>query len=176
METSREGNRGREGRVIVGVDGSLGSLGALRRAVAEARQRGAQLCAVRVVTQDHPWVGLFPLVPQDLDLVTLREGVASAFHDALGEVPSDLRVSSLVLVGSPGPALVDFAHRDDDLLVVGAGERSGVGRWWRGSVSGYCVRHARCPVLSVPLPEFARSMRHVRLPRGRVGLDELLDA
>jgi hypothetical protein len=61
MDTSRDGNRDgnrdRGGRVIVGVDGSLGSLGALRRAMAEARHRGAQLCAVRVVSQELSWVG-----------------------------------------------------------------------------------------------------------------------
>jgi nucleotide-binding universal stress UspA family protein len=174
MNTSRNGNRDRDrgGRVIVGVDSSLGSLGALRQAVAEARQRGAQLCAVRVVSQELSWVGALC----DDDLAVLHRQIQDAFQDALGEVPSDLETRSLVLVGAAGRALVDFTDREDDLLVVGAGERGRPRRWWHWSVSAYCVRHARCPVLSVPLPEFARTMRRVRLPRRRVGLDELLDA
>lgn len=172
MDVSRDGNRDREGRVIVGVDGSLGSLGALRQAVAEARQRGAQLCAVRVVSQELSWVGALC----DDDLAILRQQILDAFQDALGEVPSDLETRSLPIVGAAGQALVDFADREDDLLVVGAGERRGLHRWWHRSVSAYCVRHARCPVLCVPLPEFARTMRRLRLPRRRVGVDDLLDA
>lgn len=172
MDTGHDGNRDRGGRVIVGVDGSLGSLGALRRAVAEARQRSAQLIAVRVVSQELSWVGALC----DDDLAVLGQQLHDAFQDALGDVPSDLETQSLVLVGATGRALVDFADREDDLLVVGASERHRPRRWWHRSVSAYCVRHARCPVLSVPLPEFARTMRRVRLPRRRVGLDDLLDA
>jgi nucleotide-binding universal stress UspA family protein len=172
MDTSRDDNPDRGGRVIVGVDGSLGSLGALRRAVAEARQRGVQLCAVRVVSQELSWVGALC----DHDLAVLGQQLHDAFQDALGHVPGDLETRRLVLVGAAGRALVDVADREGDLLVVGAGERGRLRRWWHRSVSGYCVRHARCPVLSVPLPEFARTMRRVRLPRRRVGLDDLLDA
>jgi hypothetical protein len=62
-------------------------------------------------------------------------------------------------VGTPGRSLVDYARHEDDLLVVGAGGQSRWRCWWHGSVSGYCVRHARCPVLTVPLPEFARTMQ-----------------
>ncbi len=59
-------DRDRQGRVIVGVDGSLGSLGALRRAVAEARRLGRQLCAVRVIRQEDTWVGLVSLGDEDV--------------------------------------------------------------------------------------------------------------
>jgi len=172
MDIRRDGNRERTGRVIVGVDGSLGSLAALRRAVAEARQCGAQLCAVRVASQAISWIGALG----DDDLAVLHRQIEDAFQDALGEVPSDLERRSLAIVGAAGPALASFADREDDLLVVGASERRRLRRRWHRSVSGYCVRHANCPVLSVPLPEFARTMRRVRLPRHRVGLDELLDA
>jgi nucleotide-binding universal stress UspA family protein len=172
MDIRRDGNRDCTGRVIVGVDGSLGSLAALRRAVAEARQRGAQLCAVRVVSRDIAWIGALC----DDDLAVLHQQIEDAFQDALGEVPSDLERRSLAIVGAAGPALANFADREDDLLVVGASEKGRLRRWWHRSVNGYCVRHAHCPVLSVPLPEFARTMRRVRLPRHRVGLDELLDA
>src|SRR6266487_6041316 len=77
---------------------------------------------------------------------------------------------------TPGSALVGFAGHEDDLLVVGAGAQGRWRGWWHGSVSGYCVRHARCPVLTVPLPEFAQTMRRARLPRRPGGLDEPLDA
>jgi nucleotide-binding universal stress UspA family protein len=162
--------RGRDrGRVIVGVDGSLASLGALRRAVAEARQRQMPLCAVRVVPEVHAWLGAAPL--DEADLAAFERHITAAFADALGGYPPDLAIRTTVMVGSPGPALVSLAHHDDDLLVVGSGDH----RRRRRSVSGYCVRHARCPVLAVPLPALARAMRRLRLPRGRISLD-MLDA
>jgi nucleotide-binding universal stress UspA family protein len=161
----------RHGRVIVGVDGSLDSLSALRRACDEAQRRGMPLCAVRVVAPVQTWLGVVPL--DEHDLAALHQPISTAFVDALGEIPADLEIRTAVIVGVPGPALVKFARRDDDLLVVGAGEQS---RWRRWSVSRYCVRHARCPVLSVPLPEFARRMRRLGLPRRHVSLDTLLDA
>ncbi|HEX8859447.1 MAG TPA: universal stress protein [Actinomycetes bacterium] len=170
----RDDSACREGRVIVGVDGSLGSLGALRRAVAEARRRDMQLCAVRVVRQEHLRLGPAPL--QEEDVAHLREQINAAYEDALGGMPGDLRTRSVVIVGTPGRSLVGYARHEDDLLVVGAGGRSRWRRWWNGSVSGYCVQHARCPVLTVPLSEFARTMRRVRLPRRRGGLKELLNA
>jgi universal stress protein A len=36
-----------------------------------------------------------------------------------------------------------------DLIVVGSHGRSGVSRFFIGSVSDYVVRHARCPVMVV---------------------------
>src|SRR5690242_2978220 len=51
MSEDRSPDRGTN-RVIVGVDGSLACMGALRRAVTEARRAGASLYAVAVV---QPW-------------------------------------------------------------------------------------------------------------------------
>jgi nucleotide-binding universal stress UspA family protein len=165
----------RAGRVIVGVDGSLGCFGALRHAVAEARRRGAQLCAVRVVREDHPWVGVVQISEDDLE--TLRERIQSAFDEALGGVPEDLAIRSVVMTGEPGPALVEYASREEDLLVVGASWRRGIRRLWQRPVGAYCARHARCPVLTVPLNELAWSFRR-RGGRGLRGADlsDLLDA
>lgn len=164
----------RRGRVIVGVHGSLSSLAALRQAVTEARRRGARLCAVWVVPEDLAWVSGVPLSEEDMR--TMHEQIESAFENALGAVPDDLQLRSVVLVGAPGRELVGFARREEDLLVVGAGEHGRLRRWGARSVSAYCVRHARCPVLTVPLSAFAKRMRRARLRRGSLGPDELLNA
>jgi nucleotide-binding universal stress UspA family protein len=173
-----DGDR-REGRVVVGVDGSLGSLGALRRAVAEARRLGRQLCTVRVVRPErlgHGLVSLGLVSVDDQEVAALYQQINLAYEEALGGVPGDVKTHSVVMVGTPGQALVSYARYEDDLLVVGAGGQRRWRRRWPGSVSGYCVRHARCPVLTVPLAEFARTMQRARLPRRRTGLEELLDA
>ncbi|HKA98543.1 MAG TPA: universal stress protein [Streptosporangiaceae bacterium] len=58
------------------------------------------------------------------------------------------------------PALVEVAHGDRDLLVVGAGRHGRLARAWHGRVSRYCVACARCPVLTVPPPALARTAGH----------------
>jgi nucleotide-binding universal stress UspA family protein len=181
---SPHSRQGRPGRVIVGVDGSLGSLGAIREAVRHARQRDAELCAVRVAPRDHPWVGLTPLgwvgpMPVgDGERAVPYEQIEAAFQDALGGLPSDLQIRCVVITGAAiGPALVDFASQDDDLLIVGTGWHSRLRRWWLPSVGTYCVRNSRCPVLTVPPAGLARIvMRTGRRHHRRGGPEELLRA
>ena len=59
---------------------------------------------------------------------------------------------SLWRSGEPGRALVSVASQAGDLLVVGTGRHGGLSRLLHGTVSRYCVAHARCPVLAVPPP------------------------
>src|SRR5919197_554688 len=77
------------------------------------------------------------------DLEALREQLESAFHEALGGVPEDLAIRSVVMTGEPGPALVQYACREEDLLVVGASCRGGLRRIWQRPVGAYCAGHAR---------------------------------
>ena len=158
-------------RIIVGVHGSLGSLQALRYAADEARQRNVPLLAISA------WV------PPGGDLAERRhsspylrkiwreaawERLWTAFDAGLGGVPADLCVEPQVARGETGPVLVDTANRPDDLLVIGTGRRSGVGRVLHRSVSRYCLAYARCPVLAVPpsalMDEMSRGLRswHLR--------------
>ncbi len=75
-------------------------------------------------------------------------------------MPGGVAVSQLVVRASPGPTLVELAGQSDDLLVVGYGEgRSRLGYAVHGSVTRYCLAHARCPVLAVPPPELIREVR-----------------
>ena len=118
-------------RVIVGVDGSLGSLQALRYAEAEARQR------------DVPLVPVIAWIPPGGDMAERRhsspylrkiwreaawERLRAAFDDGLGGMPADLRVEPHVERGDTGPVLVDIASQPDDLLVIGTGRRAGLSR------------------------------------------------
>ena len=45
-----------------------------------------------------------------------------------------------------------FLSKHAELLVVGTREHVGLGRLLVGSVSHYCLRHAACPVVAVPIP------------------------
>jgi nucleotide-binding universal stress UspA family protein len=138
-------------RVIAGVSGSLRSLGALRAAVAEARSAGAALQAVlawspaggEIAYMRAPCPLLLRLWEQEAS-----ERLRDAFDEAFGGVPAP-----------PGPALVELADQHDDLLVVGYGGRSRLGYTVHGTVTRYCMAHARCPVLTVPPPELIRELR-----------------
>ena len=64
--------------------------------------------------------------------------------------PDDVTVLARIERGEPGPVLVDVADGPADLLVIGTGRRSPIGRALRKSIGRYCLAHAKCPVLAVP--------------------------
>jgi nucleotide-binding universal stress UspA family protein len=76
---------------------------------------------------------------------------------AVGGIPPDVEVRVIAVDEPAGPALVSFADREeDDLLVVGDAQRRDMHRLRSGSVAGHCVRRAGCPVLVVPPPVLAK--------------------
>jgi nucleotide-binding universal stress UspA family protein len=142
-------------RVIVGVTGSLASLNALRRAVAEARTRNAVLQVVHVcrVQAGDPAVSHTLREPST---AAALEDVGTWLDEALGGPPAGVPLRRTAIAGPPpGPALVGLVGSESDLLVVGRSHRR-LGLFWPGSVAAYCVRRAACPVLVVPPPELAR--------------------
>ena len=149
-------------RVIVGVSGSLRSLGALRAGVAEARSSGAALLPVlawapaggEFAYRRAPCPFLLRLWERDA-----QERMRQAFDATFGGVPSGVALRMMVVRARPGPLLVELADQPDDLLVVGCGGRSRLGCIVYGSVTRYCVAHSRCPVLVVPPPELIAELR-----------------
>ncbi|BCB89554.1 universal stress protein [Phytohabitans suffuscus] len=143
------------GRVIVGVDGSLAGLRALRLAVAEARHRGVVLHAVRVWSCDSSWQGGAAGCDGEIGQQARAEAVA-AFGAAMGALPVDVQVVIAPVAGRPWGALVDYAHRDSDLLFVGNSQRHWWRRLFRPSTARYCAARASCPVVVVPAESFVR--------------------
>lgn len=149
-------------RVIAGVSGSLRSLGALRAGIEEARQTGGPLVAVlawvpaggELAYRRAPCPVLLRLWEQ-----AARERLTEAFEAALGGVPADVTVRGMVVRGRAGPLLVELADRPGDLLVVGCGRGNWLTSGVHGSVTRYCLAHARCPVLAVPPPEMIAEVR-----------------
>lgn len=140
-------------RVVVGVSGSTECLPAVRYAAEVARAHHAALIAV------HAWV------PPGGDLAdrshpspVLREAWAEAarlrllatLEAAIGGLPPDGPAELQVIRGEAGQTLVRVACEEDDLLVIGTGRRSRIGRALHANVSRYVLAHAACPVLAVP--------------------------
>ncbi|MFI6157118.1 universal stress protein [Kitasatospora sp. NPDC051170] len=164
-----------EGRIVVGVSGSLGSLAALHRAVAEARRTDAEVLAVLCWTPPGEEFGYrrtpCPLVStagRDAAVARLRQ----ALDDAFAGRYAGARLRCQAVRGEAGHALIRCADRPGDLLVLGAGrDRGRLSRLLRPSVTAYCVRRATCPVLTVPRPALQRDLE--ALERG-YGLRELV--
>lgn len=141
-------------RIVVGIDGSEGSLVALRAAADEARLRGVPLevvCAWHPgVTGSLPGFGVGTPVPEVLDELSTAL-TATLDAEGLG-AGGDLAVTATVATGHAAETLID-ASDDAALVVVGSRGHGGFAGMVLGSVSQHVSAHARCPVMIVPTPK-----------------------
>ena len=144
--------------IVVGVDGSEGSVVALRFAIEEARARGA---GVKAVSAWHVPIAAYgstegtaafvqiPMEPSEFGKVA-GATLTRALEEVAAEA-SDVEVTPIVREGQAAEVLTEEA-RDADLLVVGSRGRGGFSGLLLGSVSQQCAHHAHCPVVIVPSP------------------------
>ncbi|GII90711.1 universal stress protein [Sinosporangium siamense] len=159
----RSGASTARGELLVGMDGSQGSLGAAAFAFAEAALRGAGVRAVHVVPR-------LPRTIEDLAAAQEEEGgvvvlrgrrerramaeraarTAVAEHLAMlsaryPEVPLTEREAE----GHPAEVLSEVSA-SAQLLVVGSRGRGGFSGLLLGSVTHALLHHVRCPLVIVP--------------------------
>ncbi|MFG3120859.1 universal stress protein [Streptomyces sp. NPDC048201] len=131
--------------IVVGVDGSASSLGAVDWGAEEAALRGAPLRLVYASLWER-YEG--ELVAQELNRpveeVMARDVVGTAEARARQRRPG-LEVTTDVLPGEPEYALVRES-RTARAVVLGSRGRSGVAEALLGSVSLTVAGHAQCPV------------------------------
>ena len=138
---------------MIGVDGSVGGKEALRLGLHEASIRGTRVRAV------HAWMptaavamggpGILPPIDVDARRQAATELLGSIVAAVAGNGAD--RVERVAVESPAGPAIIDNA-RDAELIVVGRRGLGAVRSLVLGSVSGYVVQHATCPVLIVPTP------------------------
>jgi len=139
-------------RLVVGVDGSPGSYAALRWALEQGRLHDDVVEAVYV---------LEPIVPLDFtgagfdtadsDSEDLRAEAGAILDRVVADTTEGAasRVREVVIEHpNPGQALVRAAA-DAALLIVGGHRHHGFG-FLLGSTAASCMRHATCPVVTVP--------------------------
>lgn len=161
MEDSKPADS-KPGRIVVGIARSLGGYQAIRYGVAEARRRGATLLAVRTYWSATNGQGL--LQTDVLTRVAIAQ-VNIAFMEALGGMPTDLRVEVVVREGAAARTLVSTADRESDLLIIGGYGIHRLAPWRTAAVARFCARRATCPVVIVPPTALARSAHADRLAR-----------
>ncbi|MDQ0261360.1 universal stress protein [Sinomonas atrocyanea] len=140
---------GKAYRIVVGVDGSPGSVLALEWALEEAKLRGG---TIRVITAWH-YPALGEAADTASDYETLKQAAARAQTKLLaGAQAKGAPSSGEVIEGAPVQVLLEAAG-DADLLVVGSRGHGGFRGLLLGSVSSQLVHHAPCPVTIVRHPK-----------------------
>lgn len=138
--------------IVVGIDGSEMSQRALTWAAAVGRRVEAEIQPVMV--WDYPAVAVLPfpaglpVPPEDAMQADHEQAAAMVVEGARG-LDGAVVLSPIVARGSSGRVLCDAAI-GADLLVVGSRGLGSLKSIVMGSVSGYCVNHAPCPVAVIP--------------------------
>jgi nucleotide-binding universal stress UspA family protein len=134
-------------RIVVGIDGSESSVGALHWAAQQAGLSGSALAVV--MTWEWPTsFGIGAYFPDDYDPASdAHKMLDDAIEKLRGAYP-DVTIRPIIVEGHPAPALVE-ASQGADLLVVGSRGRGGFSGMLLGSVSEYCAHHVPCPITIV---------------------------
>ena len=139
--------------VLVGLDDSAAARAALAWAARYCRRTVSALRAVNVLQ----WpIGVASIGrPAEQVLFLPEREVSSDYLRAIRGIFRDVEPEASWMLtfaeGDAGEVLVRLAEDNEfELLVVGTQEHVGFRRAVLGSVSHYCLSHARCPVVAVP--------------------------
>jgi nucleotide-binding universal stress UspA family protein len=135
-------------RIVVPLDGSAAAEQALPHAEAMAQRLDAPLHLVRVL--DPTRVGTFDGGMAMQQWVADERSIARNYLERI-ERELRQRQRTVTVEYRLGPAAQELlaATQPDDLLVMATHGRSGLGRWFLGSVAESVVRQAPVPVLLV---------------------------
>jgi universal stress protein A len=148
-------------RILCPVDFSEPSYRALRTADELARRYGAELHVLHVV----PPVPLVELPPGSgtvaFDVKKYESELLESYSKTLdttiaANVKPDLKVLSHLEMGDPAHEIVELAEKiKPDVIVIATHGRTGLRRFFFGSVAEAVVRRAPCAVLSIPVHDHA---------------------
>lgn len=91
-------------------------------------------------------------------------------EDYISRIATSLRddgieVEPVILYGSAADKILDYAAKNDiDLIIMATHGRSGLSRWWMGSVAEKVVSAAKTPVLLIPGKKLEKTETRGRLP------------
>ncbi|WP_112134269.1 universal stress protein [Glycomyces dulcitolivorans] len=140
-------NRKQENEIVVGVDGSASSRKALEWALRYASALGLPVKAVQTWQIPMNYGTAAMILPAQEFADEARRGLEKTVDEVAAEWPQ-VHVERVVKEGHPAKVLLEVAD-GAHLLVVGSRGHGGFVGAVIGSVSQYCVTHARCPILVV---------------------------
>jgi nucleotide-binding universal stress UspA family protein len=137
--------------IVVSLDGSELSEGALPYAVALAKATASRLLLITVWEgAEEALTQTFPTLAEDV-FKRGEEHFESYLKDAAAKVQAaGVQADAEVLIGEAAEKLLELLQqRRPQMLALATHGRSGLGRWVYGSVAGKLVREAEVPVLAV---------------------------
>ena len=138
-------------RLLVPVDFSDPSLRALDHAAGLAAEWGASLTIVHVVASDDGWFGIGREEFRDLDK-SLQEQAADELRRVATTLPNRTNPRLQVRIGRPAEEIAAAATETKaDLIILSTHGRTGLDRYFVGSVAEHLVRLTPCPVYLMPL-------------------------
>jgi nucleotide-binding universal stress UspA family protein len=142
-------------KILWPSDASESANRALDVAIEVARQFGAKLYGMQVVTEvptltdtGPPMSGLnIPRYEEEL-----RQGAQEALEEMIkAKVPDDIEVETFIETGKPVEVIITFAQEKGiDLIVMATHGRSGFSHLFIGSVAENVIRHSPIPTLIIP--------------------------
>ena len=142
--------------ILVPIDGSEYSLHAAQYATRIARNEKAQLFCIHVVTPRIPYGYTTPAASSTKSRYydDIKDKVESWFDTvrklAKDEGIFDIKTEIFIDVKSIIESIIEYATRKNiDLIVIGTRGRTGLKRFFMGSVANGIVQHAHCSVLVI---------------------------
>jgi nucleotide-binding universal stress UspA family protein len=142
--------------ILVPIDGSEYSLNAARYAARIARNEKAQLFCIHIVTPRMPYGYTTPATSsmESQNYEDIKHKVESWFDIVRNMVKDegipDIKTEIFIDVKSIIDSIIDYATRKNiDLIVIGTRGRTGLKRFFMGSVANGVVQHAHCSVLVI---------------------------
>jgi nucleotide-binding universal stress UspA family protein len=140
-------------RILHPSDFSRASGAAFAKAVEMAKMNGAELLVVHVLTPVIPMVGdgyVSPKVYEEIEATSRSDAQARLDRLLSKAKKAGVRARGLLLDGVPHEQIARAARsRKADLVVIGTHGRTGLAKFFLGSVAGRVVSIASCPVLTV---------------------------
>jgi nucleotide-binding universal stress UspA family protein len=140
-------------RVLHPTDFSRASAAAFRRALAEARANKAALLVVHVLAPVIPMAGegyVSPSLYQQMSEAARTWAHRKMLPLLAAARTARVRARGMLLEGVAHEQIVRAARRQRaDLVVIGTHGRTGVARFFLGSVAARVTATAPCPVLTV---------------------------
>lgn len=140
-------------RILHPTDFSRASGAAFLKAVALAKESRAQLLLVHVMVPPTPFIGdgyVSPKTYEELEASARRGAQRELAKVSAKAQKAKARVQAVLLEGVPYDRIARVARsKRADLIVMGTHGRSGLSKFFLGSVAERVIALAPCPVLTV---------------------------
>ena len=131
-------------KILVCLDGSSFSEQVLHYASEEATAASKKLVLLHVAN-------IATMLPEP-EQIAADETKAKTYLNKKAKPLKEMGIDTecVVIVGDPGPAIVDYAEKSDiDLIAIATHGRSGINRMIFGSVAEYVLKNSKLPILLI---------------------------